>query len=98
MTTGCMRNDFPTIYGDKILLSTNCKIASAIPALMNKLVDTVAAIINVGIAPKIGPKYGIISVTPTTIPRSNGYFIPINQNARADTPPKTKQTNNCPRI
>ena len=53
---------------------------------MSKLVDTVAAIINVGIAPKIGPKYGIISVTPIIIPSNNGYFIPINQKERADTP------------
>ena len=69
-----------------MLLSTNCKIAIVIPALISKLVDTVAAIINVGIAPKIGPKYGIISVTPIIMPSNNGYFIPINQKERADTP------------
>ena len=62
-----------------MLLSTNCKIAIVIPALMSKLVDTVAAIINAGIAPKIGPKYGIISVIPMMMPSNNGYFIPINQ-------------------
>lgn len=54
--TGCIRNDFPTIYGERMLLSTNCKMASAMPALIKRFVDTVAAIINVGIAPKIGPK------------------------------------------
>ena len=81
-----------------MLLSTNCKIAIVIPALMSKLVDTVAAIINAGIAPKIGPKYGIISVIPMMMPSNNGYFIPINQKERTDTHPNTKQTNNCPRI
>ena len=69
-----------------MLLSTNCKIAIVIPALMSKLVDTVAAIINAGIAPKIGPKYGIISVIPMMMPSNNGYFIPINQKERTDTP------------
>src|SRR5699024_12472172 len=89
---------FPTIYGEIKLLSIIWMIKTVIITKIVNLVEVVIVIATTGAAPIIGPKYGIIFVSPMMIASNNAYFTPRSWKTINVSKLTMAETSNCTRI
>ena len=66
----------PVILGDNIFPSICCIIKIAIADHRHFESESISAINSIGIAPNMGPKYGIMLKIPFSIDKTIGSFIP----------------------